>query len=162
MLRRTLIVGWREGVVPAPEFPPLQAHESPHAGATLPPWRTVRLAIGDLGEPTGTEIGTEPPLDLHFGRNPTPKSLRRYVTTRRNGRRIGETEDDDSAKTAIETERSPWRCPRAYLTDTPPINIRAWPVFCPPCVHPSIMIDNYSYASRYRLATGGWPAGHRI
>ena len=86
--RRTLIVGWREGVVPAPEFPPLQTHESPHAGATLPPWRTVRLAIGDLGEPAGTEIGTEPPLDLHFGRNPTPKSLRRYRAVPPGGNRF--------------------------------------------------------------------------
>ena len=76
--QRTFIVGWREGVVPALEFPPPQTHASPQAGATLPPWRTVQQTIADLGEPTGTEIGTEPPLDLHFGRNATPKSLRRY------------------------------------------------------------------------------------
>lgn len=43
------------------------------------PWRTVRDAIGDLPKPVGTEIRREPaPLDLHFGRNPTPTSLARY------------------------------------------------------------------------------------
>lgn len=43
------------------------------------PWRTVRHAIGDLPAPAGTEIRDEPPpLDLHFGRNPTPKSRARY------------------------------------------------------------------------------------
>ena len=42
-------------------------------------WRTVREAIGDLPEPVGTEIRDEPPpLDLHFGRNPTAMSLERY------------------------------------------------------------------------------------
>ena len=43
------------------------------------PWETVRNAIGDLPFPLGTEIrDCEPPLDLHFGRNPTEKSIRRY------------------------------------------------------------------------------------
>lgn len=43
------------------------------------PWRTVREAIGDLPPPQGTEIRNEPPpLDLHFGRTPTPMSMRRY------------------------------------------------------------------------------------
>lgn len=42
-------------------------------------WRTVRDAIADLPPPVGTEVrGVVPPLDLHFGRNPTQKSLDRY------------------------------------------------------------------------------------
>ena len=43
------------------------------------PWRTVRNAIADLPEPVGTEVrSVDPPLDLHFGRTPTAKSLERY------------------------------------------------------------------------------------
>lgn len=42
-------------------------------------WNTVKDAIGDLPEPVGTEIRNEkPPLDLHFGRNPTDLSKKRY------------------------------------------------------------------------------------
>jgi len=42
-------------------------------------WRTVRDAIYDLPNPIGTDIRNEnPPLDLHFGRNPTAMSLARY------------------------------------------------------------------------------------
>jgi DNA (cytosine-5)-methyltransferase 1 len=76
--KRTLIMGWRERSVPRPAFPPRQTHASPHSDAALPPWRTVREAIGDLAKPRGTDLGIEPPLDLHFGRNPTEKSLKRY------------------------------------------------------------------------------------
>jgi DNA (cytosine-5)-methyltransferase 1 len=43
------------------------------------PYATVRNAIGDLPDPVGTEIRNESaPLDLHFGRTPTPKSMERY------------------------------------------------------------------------------------
>lgn len=42
-------------------------------------WKTVRDAIGDLPPPVGTGIRDEPPpLDLHFGRSPTPDSFSRY------------------------------------------------------------------------------------
>ncbi len=42
-------------------------------------WRTVRDAIGDLPPPEGTEFrNARPPLDLHFGRNPTEVSRKRY------------------------------------------------------------------------------------
>lgn len=42
-------------------------------------WKTVRDAIGELPPPEGTEIrATVPPLDLHFGRNPTEISRKRY------------------------------------------------------------------------------------
>ena len=50
------------------------------------PWRNVRDAIGDLPKPVGTEIRKEPaPLDLHFGRTPTPTSLRRYKSIPKEG-----------------------------------------------------------------------------
>ena len=43
------------------------------------PFQTVRDAISDLPKPVGTDIRkTLPPLNLHFGRNPTDKSLKRY------------------------------------------------------------------------------------
>ncbi len=86
--KRTLIVGWRRGAVPAPEFPPVKTHASPGADGDLPPWRTVREAISELGRPKGTEIGEVPPLDLHFGRNPTETSLRRYRAVPPGGNRF--------------------------------------------------------------------------
>lgn len=44
-----------------------------------PKWKNVRDAIGDLPPPEGTEIrDIQPPLDLHFGRNPTELSRKRY------------------------------------------------------------------------------------
>lgn len=50
------------------------------------PWKTVRDAIGDLPRPRGTEIRDEtPPLNLHFGRNPTPLSRKRYRAIPREG-----------------------------------------------------------------------------
>lgn len=42
-------------------------------------WRTVRNAVEDLPPPIGTQIrDVDPPLDLHFGRNPTELSKKRY------------------------------------------------------------------------------------
>lgn len=42
-------------------------------------WRTVRDAVEDLPPPIGTQIrNIDPPLDLHFGRNPTELSKKRY------------------------------------------------------------------------------------
>jgi DNA (cytosine-5)-methyltransferase 1 len=50
------------------------------------PWSTLRDAIGDLPSPLGTEIRKErPPLDLHFGRKPTPMSLARYMAIPKEG-----------------------------------------------------------------------------
>ncbi len=50
------------------------------------PWRNVRDAIGDLPKPVGTEIRNESaPLDLHFGRTPTPVSLKRYKAIPKEG-----------------------------------------------------------------------------
>lgn len=87
--RRAIIMAAREGPVSLPRpthgDPRRLRFESnlpmlfPELGVQLHPWRDVRSAIGDLPPPVGTEIRNEPPpLDLHFGRNPTPKSLERY------------------------------------------------------------------------------------
>ena len=55
------------------------------------PWETVGRAIEDLPAPEGIDIrvGTVlPPLDLHFGRTPTPKSLARYRCVQEGGNRF--------------------------------------------------------------------------
>jgi len=74
-------------------FPPRKTHFNPNGNgkqltlpfnreeylSTLSRWKTVRDAIGDLPAPEGTEIRMiQPPLDLHFGRNPTELSRKRY------------------------------------------------------------------------------------
>ena len=80
-------------------FPPLKTHRNPKKD--IPPglfegtngyvnkpreWCSVREAIADLPRPLGTEISDEiPPLNLHFGRNPTPKSMERYRAIPREG-----------------------------------------------------------------------------
>ncbi|HHT26147.1 MAG TPA: DNA cytosine methyltransferase [Firmicutes bacterium] len=86
---RAIIIGCRS-IDPAVTFPPKKTHFNPEIlQPSLPslgeylqgakPWRTVRDAIEDLPPPEGTSIRTvEAPLDLHFGRNPTPLSLKRY------------------------------------------------------------------------------------
>jgi DNA (cytosine-5)-methyltransferase 1 len=54
--------------------------------ADIRPWMTVRNAIGDLPQPEGTELRTEPPpLNLHFGRTPTRTSLKRYEAIPKEG-----------------------------------------------------------------------------
>ena len=91
--RRAIIIGCKR-LDPAAVFPPCKTHFDPSkkgvqtsflqadASGYLPgalKWRTVRDAIAGLPVPVGTEIRDEaPPLDLHFGRTPTPKSLARY------------------------------------------------------------------------------------
>ncbi len=82
---RAFIFGW-QGQADCDSFPPTPTHRSPNSQLGLPgmdavrPWRTVRDAIGDLEPPVGTEIRVSAgaPSDLHFGRNPTAKSLARY------------------------------------------------------------------------------------
>jgi DNA (cytosine-5)-methyltransferase 1 len=71
-------------------FPPPKTHYKPNNGngdiVGLAPWRTVRDAIGDLPKPRGTEIKEVPaPLDIHFKRSPTEKSLQRYKTIPQEG-----------------------------------------------------------------------------
>jgi DNA (cytosine-5)-methyltransferase 1 len=78
---------------PAAVFPPRKTHFNPNNNARLisipldqnsflsdaQRWRTVRDAIEDLPPPEGTELrDVSPPLDLHFGRNPTKLSRKRY------------------------------------------------------------------------------------
>ncbi len=73
-----------------PEFPPKPTH-SKNTESGLPRWRTVRDFIDDLPRRTkGVEIRTseKPPLDLHFGRNPTEKSKQRYRTIPPGGNRF--------------------------------------------------------------------------
>ena len=88
---RAFVLGCRfadPGIV----FPPRKSNYNPRNGAQsemltdrdswLPdprPWLTVRDAIADLEPPIGTEIRHDKaPYDLHFGRSPTEKSVRRY------------------------------------------------------------------------------------
>ncbi len=87
--RRTIILGTKLGAFPSPGFPPTPTHADPKLSREMPAWRTVREAIGDLPKKTiGTEIGDQPPLDLHFGRNPTAKSLARYRAVPKGGNRF--------------------------------------------------------------------------
>jgi len=85
--KRTIILGWREAN-DIPNFPPLPSHAEPSKKTNLPPWRTVRDVIADLPKPRGTEIGTGAPLDLHFGRTPTPMSIQRYKAVPLGGNRF--------------------------------------------------------------------------
>ncbi|MDP2600032.1 MAG: DNA cytosine methyltransferase [Deltaproteobacteria bacterium] len=90
--RRAFIIGCRF-FDPALVFPPRKTHFNPKQNGkqlTLPfdnnghlkevqKWKTVRDAIEDLPPPEGTEIrNVQSPLDLHFGRNPTELSRKRY------------------------------------------------------------------------------------
>lgn len=88
--KRAFIVGSKD-INPSRFFAPPKSHFDPRkrpdqltvlGGAyrlDAAPWRTVSDAIRDLPMPLGTEIREDdPPLDLHFGRNPTEKSRARY------------------------------------------------------------------------------------
>jgi DNA (cytosine-5)-methyltransferase 1 len=83
-------------------FPPRKTHYNPDNGGfqfditTLLPkdaylyppqrWKNVRDAISDLPLPEGTDIrDVPPPLDLHFGRSPTPLSVKRYKAVPKEG-----------------------------------------------------------------------------
>lgn len=87
--KRTIIVGWKsEGSEADFVFPPKPTH-CKDAGEGLPAWRTVADVIKDLPPPSGTEIGKcGPPLDLHFGRNPTRISRQRYRMVPKGGNRF--------------------------------------------------------------------------
>lgn len=73
---------------PGAVFPPLRTHRDPRDKKAADPklyapdarpWVTLRQAIGDLPSPEGTEIrGESGTIALHFGRNPTDLSIRRY------------------------------------------------------------------------------------
>jgi DNA (cytosine-5)-methyltransferase 1 len=91
--KRAIMIATRVGTPHLPK----PTHACPDRGmplldGTLPSWRTVRDAIGDLPpKPIGTAIRVglvPPPLDLHFGRTPTPKSLLRYRCVPEGGNRV--------------------------------------------------------------------------
>lgn len=87
--KRAFIIGSRKAN-PADYFPPLKTNIDVNSKKQKDinvlkyvenplPIATVRDAIANLPPPEGTEIrDIEPPLDLHFGRTPTAKSLQRY------------------------------------------------------------------------------------
>jgi DNA (cytosine-5)-methyltransferase 1 len=91
--RRAFIIGSKK-IDPRLLMPPRKTHYDPRKFSFSPMslddstseylpsaqrWRTVRDAIADLPDPQGIEIREEPPpLDLHFGRTPTSKSMARY------------------------------------------------------------------------------------
>jgi DNA (cytosine-5)-methyltransferase 1 len=80
-------------IVLASRVGPVRWPRPTHArsGTELPPWRTVRDAMGDLDDVpvVGTEIrDVPPPGDLHFGRRPTAKSRERYRAVPPGGNRF--------------------------------------------------------------------------
>ncbi|EJZ0689156.1 DNA cytosine methyltransferase, partial [Escherichia coli] len=90
--KRTIAIGIKRelfDVHSIPAFPPAPTHRSPDKDVALPEWVCTRDAIGDLPAPVGTDIRNElPPLNLHFGRNPTPVSLERYKAVPPGGNRF--------------------------------------------------------------------------
>jgi DNA (cytosine-5)-methyltransferase 1 len=86
---RAFIFGWKKEFGPL-EFPfPERTHAQGGDQSGRPSWRTVRDAIDDLPAPQGTQIrNLPPPLDLHFGRTPTDKSLKRYKAVPLGGNRF--------------------------------------------------------------------------
>jgi DNA (cytosine-5)-methyltransferase 1 len=98
--RRAFILGCRF-FDPATLFPPRKTHFDPSKGpaqatftlgngngylVNAKRWQTVRDAIGNLPTPLGTEVRDDaPPLDLHFGRTPTAKSIARYKAIPKEG-----------------------------------------------------------------------------
>lgn len=94
---RAFIIGCRFAD-PKVVFPPRKTHYNPNNGKPLfasngrgyvsspECWRNVRDVIEDLPSPVGTEIRDEPPpLDIHFGRNPTAVSVMRYKAIPKEG-----------------------------------------------------------------------------
>jgi DNA (cytosine-5)-methyltransferase 1 len=85
--KRALIIGWKHALVPQPNLP--QPTHSKDSAGGLAKWCTVKDAIGDLPPPVGVDIRScESPLNLHFGRNPTEKSLARYRSVPPGGNRF--------------------------------------------------------------------------
>lgn len=94
--KRAFIIGSKRGN-PSEYFPPKKTHISTISNKKSEitentyvqdpkPIVTVHDAIADLPPPIGTEIRDEnPPLNLHFGRTPTSKSLERYKAIPKEG-----------------------------------------------------------------------------
>lgn len=87
--KRAVIIGWKKGLPAPSKFPPLTSHRAPSVPGNLPVWKTVWDAISDLPAPAGLQIrNVKPPLDLHFGRQPTDVSLKRYKAVPLGGNRF--------------------------------------------------------------------------
>lgn len=90
--KRAIVFGSKLGFLSMPE--PTHADHQKKCGlfqTGVLAWETVWRAIGDLPEPEGTDIRVgkvEPPMDLHFGRNPTKDSLARYRCVPEGGNRF--------------------------------------------------------------------------
>ncbi|MCC5908324.1 MAG: DNA cytosine methyltransferase [Balneolaceae bacterium] len=120
---RAFVIGVKNGSSPNKAFPPKKTHYNPKDFNEITclfddyidepkPWRTVQDAIGDLPEPVGTEIRDESgPLDLHFGRNPTDKSKKRYRAVPPGGNRF------DLQKNAPEITPDCWKRKKSGGTD---------------------------------------------
>lgn len=80
--RRTVVFGWKKQQIPGGISFPSPTHSvepDRKKRGKLKRWKTVRDVISDLpAMPDTTEIGTDAPLNLHFGRNPTELSKKRY------------------------------------------------------------------------------------
>jgi DNA (cytosine-5)-methyltransferase 1 len=86
---RAFILGWKKKFSSPISFPPEKTHAQDCDLIGLSSWRTVRDAIADLPAPQGTEVrNAPPPLNLHFGRTPTDKSLERYKAVPPGGNRF--------------------------------------------------------------------------
>ncbi len=86
---RTFILGWKKCLSPCVPYPPQPTNSQQPQHSGLPPWKTTKDAISDLPPPVGAEIrDMAPPLNLHFGRSPTEKSLRRYKAVPPGGNRF--------------------------------------------------------------------------
>lgn len=89
--RRTIVLGWDRKRLPNGLAFPEKTHLPPDEAkkARKKRWRTVRDVIANLpAKPFGTEIGTARTLDLHFGRTPTPLSMKRYRVVPEGGNRF--------------------------------------------------------------------------
>jgi DNA (cytosine-5)-methyltransferase 1 len=95
---RAFILGCRFAD-PVSVFPPKKTHYNPNNGSSPnlfdrgsqyvsnpERWKTVKDAIADLPPPEGSEIRKKKaPADLHFGRQPTPSSIKRYKAIPKEG-----------------------------------------------------------------------------
>lgn len=119
---RAFIFG-SKGMPPSDAFPPKKTHYNKRGLSddsilfeeyvkSPKPWRDVQSAIGDLPAPIGTEIRDAPvPLNLHFGRNPTEKSMKRYRAVPPGGNRF------DLQKNAPEITPNCWIRKKSGGTD---------------------------------------------
>lgn len=104
--KRTVIVGWQRKILKAGVDLPTKTHSAKlddTSSEDMKAWVTVRDVISDLpAYPDTTEIGVDAPLDLHFGRNPTELSQKRYRMVPEGGNRF------DLQRNALELTPQCW------------------------------------------------------